>query len=81
MCNRCRMGVDRWVQFAPVRRPRLGMLVWWWKTFHVNNSSFQRRLVGRIEIIQKRKKLVVVRDRYDHQHVVEVKDLIVPKPT
>lgn len=74
-----RMGVDRFVTFGPVARVKLGARVWWWKVHHIDGVACKHRWMGTVEIIQKRPRMVVVRDRWGHEHVLEVGELIEPK--
>lgn len=74
-----RMGVDKFVTFGPVSRVRVSARVWWWKVSYMDGVPYRSRWVGTVEIIQKRPRMIVVRDRYGHEHVVKAEELIEPK--
>lgn len=74
---RNRRGRDRHVRLVPAGHVALGDKVWWQRTHYYHGSPTTYMWSGIVEV--KRKKVCVVRDPYNHDHVVGVGMLFKPE--
>jgi hypothetical protein len=70
-------GKDKFVPLIPAVRATVGDKVWWQRTWYNEGEPTGRMWYGIVEV--RRGNMCVIRDRYNHEHVVGVGMLFKPE--